>query len=48
MENKEPNAPGSSEPQETYVRPMWQRVAAVILIILIVIATGIFAVWTKI
>ena len=34
------------DPSEEYhPRPMWQRVAAVILIILIVIATGICGLW---
>ncbi len=37
------------KPSEEYrPRPMWQRVAAWILIVLIVAATGIFALWGKI
>lgn len=34
--------------EEYHERPMWQRIAAVILIILIIIATGIIAIWPKI
>ena len=33
--------------EEYHPRPMWQRVAAWILIVLLVIATGICAVWGK-
>lgn len=33
--------------EEYHPRPMWQRVGAWVLIVLIVIATGIFAVWGK-
>ena len=34
--------------EEYHPRPMWQRVAAWILIALIVLATGIFALWGEI
>lgn len=34
--------------EEYHPRPMWQRVGAWILIVLIVLATGIFALWGKI
>ena len=33
--------------EEYHPRPMWQRIGAWILIVMIVIATGIFAVWGK-
>ena len=33
--------------EEYHPRPMWQRIGAWILIVLIVIATGICAVWGK-
>lgn len=33
--------------EEYHPRPMWQRIAAWVLIVLIVIATGIYAVWGK-
>lgn len=33
--------------EEYHPRPLWQRVGAWILILLLVIATGIFAVWGK-
>lgn len=31
--------------EEVHPRPMWQRVAAWILIVIVVLATGIFALW---
>lgn len=34
--------------EEYHERPMWQRVLAWILIVLIVAATGIYALWGKI
>ena len=48
--NKEDDLPILAiKPSEEYhPRPMWQRVGAWILIVLIVLATGIFALWGKI
>lgn len=48
--NKENDLPTLEiKPSEEYhPRPMWQRVGAWILIVLIVLATGIFALWGKI
>ena len=48
--NKENDLPTLEiNPSEEYhPRPMWQRVGAWILIVLIVLATGIFALWGKI
>lgn len=34
--------------EEVHPRPMWQRVGAWILIVLLVLATGIFALWGKV
>lgn len=37
------------KPSEEYrPRPMWQRVMAWILIVMIVLATGIYALWGKV
>ena len=37
-----------SPSEEYHPRPMWQRVLAWILIVMIVLATGIFALWGKV
>ena len=34
--------------EEFHPRPMWQRILAWILIVMIVAATGIFALWGKV
>lgn len=37
------------KPSETYTpRPLWQRIMAWILIVMIVLATGIYALWGKV
>lgn len=37
------------KPSEEYTpRPMWQRIMAWILIVMIVLATGIYALWGKV
>lgn len=33
--------------EEYHERPLWQRIGAWILIVMVVIATGIFAIWPK-
>lgn len=33
--------------EEYHERPMWQRVMAWILIVMVVVATGIYAIWPK-
>ncbi len=34
--------------EEYHPRPLWQRIGAWILIVMLVLATGIFALWGKI